>query len=126
MIESDFIRKVHGKLPREIYRWKISDRFTAGVPDAYYSGKSDLWIEYKLEKTPTQNIRPKLTELQKQWLRERYHEGRNVAVVVGLPKGFLLFRELEWEKSKPLKDQRPLQELITFITDECNAKTIRT
>jgi len=89
MNEAAFTRKIHKYLPKQIYVWKISDRFTAGIADAYYSGEtSDLWIEYKFERnTPVRYTYPKLSELQKRWLRNRHAEGRNVATVIGYENG---------------------------------------
>jgi hypothetical protein len=87
MNESGYTRKI-GKLLRSgVYTWKISDRFTAGIPDAYYSGAvSDIWVEYKFIPKPpkTTKQRPALSAMQEKWLRERMEEGRNVAVIVGL------------------------------------------
>ena len=77
-------------LPKGVYSWKISDRFTAGIPDSYYSGnKGDLWVEYKFEqKVPaTAKRHARLSALQKTWLKERHLEGRNVAVVIGFSDG---------------------------------------
>lgn len=86
MIESSFIRALHKKLPMEIYHWKVSDRFTNGVPDAYYSSKKgDLWVEYKYYPKLPKTITPKLTKLQKDWLISRHEEGRRVAVIIGSP-----------------------------------------
>jgi len=87
MNESGYTRKISKLLRRDVYAWKISDRFTAGVPDAYYSGPAtDLWVEYKhIPKPPkTTNQCPALSSLQQKWLRERMEQGRNVAVIVGL------------------------------------------
>ena len=33
MNEHSFIRAIHKSLPAEVYRWKIHDTFTGGVPD---------------------------------------------------------------------------------------------
>lgn len=90
VIESEFTQAVHRALRKHgIYCWKISDRFRAGVPDAWYSGPGgDLWIEYKyLQRQPRRWYVPKLSELQIAWLNDRHSEGRRVAVVVGCPDG---------------------------------------
>ena len=75
---------------------------TGGIPDAYYSGnKSDLWVEYKLlNKLPKRQstlLIPKLSGLQSKWLKDRYTEGRNVAVILGHLGGSYIFTNLEWE-----------------------------
>lgn len=120
MNESGFIRAVHDKLPREIYCWKVSDRFSAGVADAYYSSKSgDLWIEYKFYKEELpKNVRPNLSELQKRWLNERYDEGRKVFVVVGSPKDCLVYQDKEWMNSKPKTEAISRKELIQWMTSK--------
>ena len=52
MKEKDFINKVHKKLPKEIYKWKINDPFHGGVPDAFYSGPAGFaFVEYKYTQT---------------------------------------------------------------------------
>lgn len=87
MNESGYTRKIGRLLRTDVYTWKISDRFTAGVPDAYYSGPAqDLWVEYKHIAKPPKSTKqsPALSALQEKWLRDRMEEGRNVAVIVGL------------------------------------------
>lgn len=90
-----------------VYSWKISDRFTAGVPDSYYSGREpggvDLWVEAKFYNKLPKTIdliggkHPKISKLQQQWLEDRHNEGRRVAVVVGSPHGSVVFPALEWQ-----------------------------
>lgn len=120
MNESGFIRAVHAKLPKEIYRWKVSDRFSAGVADAYYSSaKADLWIEYKYyPKGLPKNVKPNLSQLQLKWLSERYQEGRSVYVVVGSPNDCLLYLDKSWESSKPRTEAIPRETLIKWITSQ--------
>lgn len=87
MNESGYTRKIGNLLRSDVYTWKISDRFTAGIPDAYYSGPvADIWVEYKLISKPPQTTKQSaaLSDLQEKWLRGRMEEGRNVAVIVGL------------------------------------------
>jgi hypothetical protein len=91
MNESKFTTKFNKGLPEDIHIWKISDRFSKGVPDCYYSGSSgDLWIEYKYEKNGLAKQKkraeyyPNLSMLQKIWLESRYKQGRNVAVITFL------------------------------------------
>ena len=102
MTESNFTQSIHRLLPQEVYKWKINDRFTSGIPDSYYSGqKNDLWIEYKfIKELPVKRLIPKLSQLQLQWLNARYSEGRNVAVIVGSPQGSILFKDKEWIAGK--------------------------
>lgn len=81
---------------------KTHNPFIGGVPDVWYSGPTgDLWVEYKfivLPKRDTTVIRPDLSGLQSDWLRERYEEGRNVAVIVGCKEGGVVATSLWWEK----------------------------
>ena len=103
MNEHSFIRSIHRKLPPDIYVWKINDNFQGGVADAYYSmrGGRDLWIEYKflkeLPKRADTVVRFGLSELQKDWLRQRHLDGRTVAVVVGSPQGSLILPGTSWD-----------------------------
>jgi hypothetical protein len=82
------------------YAWKISDRFTAGIPDAYYSGNNgDLWVEYKWLGKPTKALpKPALSELQKDWLLNQHRNGRNVAVIVGTPERSVIYPKDTWHK----------------------------
>lgn len=95
MNESQFISKVHKKLSKDIYRVKFSDRYAIGVPDTWYSGPGgDLWVEYKYQEKP--GLKPKLSDLQMKWLRERNDENRCVACVVGTPTGVVVYEGASW------------------------------
>lgn len=100
--ETTFYTSVHKHLPAEVYHMKTHNPFIGGVPDVWYSGPTgDLWVEYKfivLPKRGTTVIRPDLSGLQSDWLRERYNEGRNVAVIIGCKEGGVLATNLWWEK----------------------------
>lgn len=100
--ETTFIASVHKLLPKNIYRMKNNNAYTGGIPDVWYSGMyGDLWVEYKyIPKLPVRvPIDPMklLSALQQAWLRDRKMEGRNVAVIIGSPKGGVIFENLEWE-----------------------------
>jgi len=77
--EKEFINKVHKKLPKEVYRWKINDPYHGGVSDTYYSGpNNNCWIEYKYkENLPVKlnsKIKINLSEQQRIWLtRQKEH-----------------------------------------------------
>jgi hypothetical protein len=98
MQESTFTSKIHRLLPKEVYAWKISDRFHRGIPDAYYSGQAgDLWVEYKFYHTlPTRSFRCKLSPHQLRWLNNRHAEGRHTAVIIGDPKQGIVLENKEW------------------------------
>ena len=92
MNEHSFIKAIHRKLPKDIYHWKVSDRFTGGVPDCYYEGsKGALWIEYKylksLPKKTTTPINPGISKLQLAWLERAERNGVNTMLVAGYPCG---------------------------------------
>jgi len=86
MNESGFTSKINKMVGQRVYTWKVSDRFTAGIPDCYYSGPvRDLWVEYKLIQPVKSTKQPAaLSALQIKWLTDRMLEGRNVAVIVGV------------------------------------------
>ena len=88
MNEHSFVKSVHRKLPVDLYKWKIHDSYTNGVPDAMYAGnKAILFIEYKyvpaLPKIKTTPIKINLSKLQLQWLNNFVDMGHNAVVVVG-------------------------------------------
>jgi hypothetical protein len=90
--EHSFIKAIHRKLPKDIYRWKVSDRFTGGVPDCYYEGsKGALWVEYKylksLPKKTSTLINPGVSKLQLAWLERAERNGVNTMLVAGYPCG---------------------------------------
>lgn len=121
MIEAGYTRAIHSKLkPTPVYAWKIADRFTNGVPDAYYSGpKSDLWIEYKfLQSPPKRAFTPKLSALQIKWLNDRYDEGRNVAVIVGTPAGGIILSDRDWNGKIAPRAPASNDEVATWIQEQ--------
>lgn len=109
--ENNFIAAVHRKLVPidQFYRMKNHNAYNGGIADCWYSGRRDLWIEYKwvdLPKTPTTVIditagkKPSLSVLQQEWLRDRVAEGRSCWVIVGHAKGGAVFKfEREWMKA---------------------------
>lgn len=105
--ESRYTRSINDRVKPEIYAWKISDRFTSGVLDCWYSGTGgDLWAEYKwLAQVPKRApVRPTLSEKQKDWMRERHAEGRNVAVIIGTPDGAVIYPGTSFENPKPASE----------------------
>lgn len=129
--ETTFSNAVRAALPKDIYSMKNSNQYVAGVPDLWFSGpKGDLWVEMKfISKLPSKRIiRPYelLTSLQEQWLRSRYEEGRNVAVMIGCKhdnkiKGLVL-THLAWERDISPQDFYALivskSELANFIQEQ--------
>lgn len=99
--ENTFIASVHRHLPAGLYRMKNHNQYNGGIPDVWYSGLAgDLWIEYKhvvIPKRDTTTITPELSDLQKNWIRSRFSEGRRVGVVVGCKEGGVWLPDLQWE-----------------------------
>ena len=127
MHESKYTAAVNKKLPKGIYAWKIQASFANGLPDTWYSGPStDLWVEYKMVRTNKREIdcTKLLSPLQLRWLNTRYHEGRNVAVIVETPKGAIIFNGYLW--NTPLKMETycsflSRQEVANWIAKYCSA-----
>ena len=102
--ETTFIGSIHKKFgSNKPYFEKTNNPWRAGMPDVYYSGVVGcLWVEYKfISRIPRSSaILPNLSMQQHRWLADRFAEGRNVAVVLGTPKGGIVYRDMEW--CKPL------------------------
>ncbi len=129
--ENSFITGVHKFLPpsKILHREKMNNPYRGGTADWWYSGNlCDLWVEYKfLPRVPQRgDMTPErygLTALQLDWLHRRHVEGRNVAVIVGTPKGGVIMRDLAWETHiSPIKftagilERRALADWITQQT----------
>lgn len=98
MNEHSFVKAVHRKLPPEVYKWKIHDTYTGGVPDAMYAGPAGLlFVEYKylksLPKKPTTPIRTGLSELQIIWLERMILYNVLVVAIIGSPSGAVVLTE---------------------------------
>lgn len=108
MRESTFTSKVKDLLPPEVYALKLSLPYTAGVPDAWYSGcGGDLWVEYKYLKRIPREVDliggkdPIITRLQQAWLAKRFGENRQVGVIVGCEGGGVVYPDLDWQELLP-------------------------
>jgi hypothetical protein len=99
--ETRFIASIHKHLPPvdQFYRMKNNNPYNSGIPDCWYSGKRDLWVEYKwvdLPKRPdtiidiTAGKEPSLSALQAEWIEQRRLEGRNVWIIVGCSGGGMM------------------------------------
>ena len=94
--ENTFIDGMHKHLPpvKFFHREKMNNPYSSGTADWWYSGnKADLWVEYKyIKPVPVKKIViPDLSALQLDWLESRKKEGRNVKVIVGCPKGGVIY-----------------------------------
>ena len=127
--ENNFIKSVHAHLPRmeDFYRMKNNNVFNSGIADCWYSGKRDLWVEYKFTTIPKRDsttIVPGLSDLQTDWCKSRKAEGRNVLVILGSPKGGIVLRSVtEWAQITTgyLKSHlHSRAELAQFLLKECS------
>lgn len=79
---------------------KNNNPYTGGIPDYWYSGKRDLWVEYKyLPKVPVRKIvKPleMLSALQIDWINGRSAEGRSIVVIIGCPDGGVVLSNGMW------------------------------
>lgn len=129
--ETNFSNAIRAALPEGIYSMKNNNEYVAGVPDLWFSGPSgDLWVEMKfVPKLPVRvPLRPYelLSALQSKWLKDRYKEGRNVAVIIGCKRGRhhegIILRDLAWEQNIDPKNFDTLivqkTELVTFIAKQ--------
>lgn len=128
MRESTYTRSVNRLLPRTVYALKLALRFTAGVPDSWYSGPGgDVWVEYKWYPRMPQVLRltsgkdPKVSRLQQDWLTERHKEGRTVAVVVGSSQGSVILPGLDWLVPTPIRELLTKRQVAAWIAGVCGA-----
>lgn len=108
--ETQFANAVRAMLADDIYHMKNNNSYVSGVPDLWFSGnRGDLWVEMKFvpQLPKTVPLRPYdlLSKLQEKWLRERYEEGRNVAVIIGCKRAGrlegIVLTSLKWEEDIP-------------------------
>lgn len=129
--ENTFIAGLKKHLPPELYVLKNNNQFHAGVPDLWISGnKADFWLEFKfivIPKKPDTLVTISLSELQKNWLRRRHAEGRNVGVIVGCREGGVYFRGTSWDSEITADYFRKIvlsrSALADAITSQCTKTT---
>lgn len=97
MNEHSFVRSIHNALHPDVYKWKIHDTYTGGVPDAMYAGPAGLlFVEYKyvkaLPKKDTTVIRHSLSALQCAWL-DRMKVSTSVALILGVEDRALILTD---------------------------------
>lgn len=109
--ENRFIKSVNDKLKKEIYCEKMHNPYRGGTADVWYSGKRDMWIEYKwINSVPKKGVLiPALSSLQGIWCTNRFNEGRTVFVVVGCPLGAIIFSNpAEWTDGLDVTKIQPI------------------
>lgn len=121
--ENKFIGRVHKQLDKicSVYHMKNHNQYIGGIPDCWYSGKSDAWIEYKyVDPLPVKvPVRPAslLSTLQVDWLKARHAEGRNVAVIIGCKDGGVILRHSEWDNEIPVQQFKSLIKSIPDLAE---------
>lgn len=122
--ENTFRDSIHKHLDRHlIHQEKTNNPFRSGMFDDWYSASpNDLWIEYKFQ-AKLGSVKAELSPLQFHWGSERFSEGRNVAVIVGMPQGGIVLKYMEWQERIPVLEvekrllkRKQLAELITEFT----------
>lgn len=108
MNEHSYIDSVHRHLGPPLYKWKVNDSFTGGIPDCFYEGTHhDLWVEYKhikpFPKKPhtlidLTNTNEYLTKKQQLWLIRRHEKFQDAWVIAGSEFGGVIFRGLGWQQ----------------------------
>lgn len=128
MNETSFIKSIHNKLPKDIYKWKIRDTYTSGIPDAMYAGPAGfLFIEYKYIKIPKRSnteVQTGLSELQKAWLTRMASYNLLVFVVIGSDLNHVILKN-NWHRKllgthfiNGLTTQELVNWLIKKVTNE--------
>jgi hypothetical protein len=125
--EHGFIKAVHRHLSPEVYRWKIHDTYTGGVPDAFYCGPAgSLWVEYKYIKLPkrkTTVVNFGLSELQQIWLTQVAYFGQTTILAVGWEQSAQVFYGPHIHKSATqdelVDNSLSFKELASLVTQHC-------
>ena len=115
MNEHSFIKSIHTSMSRDVFVWKILDKYQGGVPDTFYSGPTGyLFIEYKYEpklpKKSTTKIQIALTELQRNWLSRAQSHKHLAYIVLGSPAGVYITDDIT---EKNITNKRLVEESIT-------------
>ena len=127
MNEHGFIKAVHRHLSPEVYRWKIHDTYTGGVPDAFYCGPAgSLWVEYKYVKLPKRKstlINFSLSELQRIWLTKMAGYGQTTLLAVGWQQSAQVFYGLNLQQTarqdELVQNSLNFKGLAALITQHC-------
>lgn len=122
MNEHSFVRSIHNYLDPKVYKWKIHDTYTGGVPDAMYAGPAGvLFVEYKyVKQLPKRNntiIHHSLSKLQCEWL-ERMKQSAKVALILGAEDNALIIVDdfsANISKMKYFKECIPRKQVADWI-----------
>ena len=128
MQERTFINKVHKKLPLTIYKWKINDSYTGGVPDCFYTGPAGhCFVEYKYKKElPKRDgtfICFNLTSQQCAWLNARKDESVPCFAVLGIGNLVLVTQDFDnvnnITKSQFMTEAMSITDFIAKLENLC-------
>ena len=128
MNEHGFIKSVHSYLPPTVYKWKIRDTYTGGIPDVFYAGpQCMMFIEYKyVKKLPVRsktNIKCSISALQQTWLQRMYNQEHKVAVVLGVDREAMILVNEKW--CTPItvatftQNCMPFKQVAKWIEEQC-------
>lgn len=125
MNEHSFVKAIHRKLSPDVYKWKIHDTYTGGVPDAMYAGPAGvLFVEYKyVKQLPKRNdtiIRHSLSKLQADWLNRMKHSTK-VALILGIEDTALIIVDdfsANISKMKYIEESRPRETVADWIYNQ--------
>jgi len=126
--EHGFIKSVHSHLPSSVYKWKIRDTYTGGIPDVFYAGpQCMMFIEYKYVKNfPVRsktNIKCNISALQQHWLQRMHSQGHKVAVVLGVGREAVIMLDKRWckpiAKEDFLKNSLSIKQIAKWIENTC-------
>ena len=128
MNEHSFVRSIHNALHPDVYKWKIHDTYTSGVPDAMYAGPAGtLFVEYKyvksLPKKDTTVIRHSLSALQCAWL-ERMKASTSVALILGVEDTALIIVDdfpANISKSRYVEQSIPRKQVAEWIYNQTHS-----
>src|SRR6478609_10798837 len=95
-----------------------------GTPDRYLDGsKSDLWTEWKLLRSmPRSGIaKGDYSPQQLRWMTRRWHHGKNVIGLVGLPNRTVCIQHTpeEWINGTTVTSAISYKETAAWILDFC-------
>ena len=118
---------MHRHLSPEVYRWKIHDTYTGGVPDVFYCGPAgSLWVEYKyirLPKRKTTVVTFGLSELQLIWLTKIAMYGQTTILVVGWQQSAQVlygpYITQTTSQDELVNNSLSFKELASLITQHC-------
>lgn len=124
--------KIREKYPKHqhLHYEKMHNDYRGGTADCWFSGAiGDLWIEMKFLPRIPQRVSVKplelLSTLQLDWLNERHDEGRNVAVIIGVPTGGVLLLDRSWECEIPPQEFASLIRSRNDLADWIMGQTAR-